>query len=189
MMQPEPFFFGYGSLVNRRTHDYGRVAPARLSGWRRVWQATDARPAAFLTVVRAPGAVTEGLIAAVPGADWAALDAREAAYQRHDATRDTAHDSDARAISVYAIAPERRRPSTPDHPILLSYLDTVIQGFLAEYGAAGAARFFDTTLGWDGCVLDDRAAPSYPRATRLHAEERAVVDAGLARVGVQVVRG
>ncbi|KGF67599.1 hypothetical protein LL06_21370, partial [Hoeflea sp. BAL378] len=34
-------YFGYGSLVNRRTLHPGVVAawPARLSGWRRTWRA------------------------------------------------------------------------------------------------------------------------------------------------------
>ena len=38
-----PAFFGYGSLVNRATHDYRQAVPARLKGWRRVWRGTDLR--------------------------------------------------------------------------------------------------------------------------------------------------
>ena len=30
-----PRFFGYGSLVNRDTHDYPNAVRATLSGWRR----------------------------------------------------------------------------------------------------------------------------------------------------------
>jgi hypothetical protein len=185
----EAFFFGYGSLVNRRTHVYTPGHRAALRGWRRAWRATDARPAAFLTVVRDPDAVTDGLIAPVPGGDWAALDAREAAYERHDASDHTHHESEASAIAVYAIAPDRMRHASDAHPILLSYLDTVVQGFLAEYGPAGAARFFDATIGWDLPVLDDRGAPRYPRAQPLTDAERMVVDDGLARLSVRVLRG
>lgn len=29
------YFFGYGSLVNRRTHDYAPLQKARVTGWRR----------------------------------------------------------------------------------------------------------------------------------------------------------
>ena len=36
----------------------------------------------------------------------------------------------------------------PKTPILLSYLDVVVQGYLAEFGEAGVARFFASTDGW-----------------------------------------
>ncbi len=35
----DPAFFGYGSLVNLRTHGYDDPRPATLHGWRRVWRA------------------------------------------------------------------------------------------------------------------------------------------------------
>jgi cation transport regulator ChaC len=75
-MENDPFFFGYGSLVNRDTHDFPHPARARVRGWARTWKRTKLRKVAFLTAVEAPGAQIEGLIAAVPGADWAALDPR-----------------------------------------------------------------------------------------------------------------
>ena len=59
----------------------------------------------------------------------------------------------------------------------------VVQGVVRLHGAAGAARFFETTHGW-GPVLDDRAAPRYARAQRLRGWERELVDEGLARLGV-----
>ena len=183
------FFFGYGSLVNRRTHAYAPVFNASLTGWRRAWRATDARPAAFLTVVRDPSATIQGLIAPVPGADWAALDAREAAYDRHDATDQVTHAAQVGSIAVYAISPDRMVAGGASHPILLSYLDVVIQGFLAEHGSDGPEEFFATTTGWDTPVLNDRAAPIYPRAQPLSASERALVDHGLARVGARIMTG
>ena len=45
-----------------------------------------------------------------------------------------------------------------------------------------AAAFFDTTDGWDTPVLDDRAAPLYPRAQTLTRQERGLTDALLAQV-------
>ena len=71
-----PYFFGYGSLVNRGTHDFDDAHPARLSGWRRIWRHTDLRPVAYLTVVPDASAEIDGLIAHVPDDDWAALDHR-----------------------------------------------------------------------------------------------------------------
>ena len=69
-----------------------------------------------------------------------------------------------------------------DHRILLSYLDGVVQGYTREFGEAGAEAFFDTTDGWGMAVLDDRAAPLYPRAQALTPQERALTDRLLAQV-------
>ncbi|NBC96377.1 MAG: gamma-glutamylcyclotransferase [Deinococcus-Thermus bacterium] len=173
-------FFGYGSLVNRATHAYGDPRPARLAGWRRVWVHTALRPVAYLSVEPADTEIA-GLVADVPGGDWAALDAREAAYdKRRVVTRLHACGSDAPA-RVYAVPTHHAAPPDTRHPVLLSYIDTVVQGFLDLFGEAGAAEFFATTAGWGGPIADDRAAPRYPRATELTRAERAVVDAGLAR--------
>ncbi|MBF9045988.1 gamma-glutamylcyclotransferase [Rhodobacterales bacterium LSUCC0031] len=180
----DPYFFGYGSLVNRATHGYRDAAPARVRGWVRVWQATAIRQIAYLSVQPAPEVEEiDGLIAAVPGGDWAALDAREHAYARHD-LRDVAHDHPrAGQIMIYQVEPRHVVP-TGRHPILLSYLDTVVQGFLREFGEEGVARFFATTKGWEAGLHDDRAAPRYPRAQTLSARERAIVDAGLQDIGM-----
>ena len=185
----DPHVFGYGSLVNRLTHAFADCHPARLSGWRRVWVHTGAREVAFLSAERVPGASVLGLVARVPGADWAALDAREWAYARHDVTGWVDHPAGAGVeVQVYAVS-EGAAPPSVRHPVLLSYLDAVVQGFLHLHGAQGAAEFFATTAGWDGPILDDRAAPLYPRAQVLTEEERAVVDAGIARVGARVIAG
>ncbi|EKE43908.1 hypothetical protein OCGS_1889 [Oceaniovalibus guishaninsula JLT2003] len=181
----DPHFFGYGSLVNLTTHDYAPARPAILHGWRRVWRTTDRRRAAFLTAVPAPGHAVEGMIAPVPGADWQALDTREAGYDRLPAPR---VDHGLRAdttIAVYAIPAHHALPG-PARPVLLSYLDVVVQGYARQFGAEGVARFFATTDGW-GAVADDRAAPLYPRARRLDPAETALVDTHLAALGVPCV--
>ena len=178
----EPFFFGYGSLVNRRTHAYDRAHPARLAGWRRTWAHTRLRRAAFLSAEPCEGAAIDGLIAAVPGADWAALDRREAAYRRVPVAGLVTHGAvDALEIEVYRVDESRLAPDTI-HPILLSYLDAVVQGFLHVHGPSGVERFFETTTGWDAPVQDDRSAPLYPRAQVLEPEERRLVDRMLARI-------
>lgn len=172
----DPFFFGYGSLVNRDTHDFPRAARARVRGWGRAWKRTRLRKVAFLTAVEVPGQEIDGLIAAVPGADWAALDLREYAYHRLPVV-DISHDSGPLSdIQIYRTKPEHDTDASDEHPILLSYLDTVLQGYLREFGPVGAAAFFDTTQGWESPILNDRAAPVYPRARVLSAEERGFVD-------------
>ncbi|MGP1357769.1 gamma-glutamylcyclotransferase family protein [Roseicyclus sp.] len=185
-MVGDPFFFGYGSLVNRRTHDYPRVALATVRGWARTWKRTRLRQVAFLTAVEAPGVEIEGLIAAVPDGDWTALDAREYAYHRLPVAEIAhGHGDAALDIQIYRTKPEHDTDASEAHPILLSYLDTVIQGYLTEFGEDGARRFFETTSGWEAPVFDDRARPVYPRATRTTAEERNLVDTELLLRGVR----
>jgi len=185
----DPFFFGYGSLVNRATHSFPQATRAVATGWGRTWKRTRLREVAFLTAVERPGAALEGLIAAVPGADWDSLDAREWAYHRmpvSDVAHDHAGDLD---IQIYRTKPEHDADGTAAHPILLSYLDTVVQGYLIEFGVAGAERFFETTDGWESPVLDDRAAPRYPRAQRLETAEIDFVDAQLRSIGAVLLQG
>lgn len=170
-----PAFFGYGSLVNINTHHYHKPIQATLPGWRRVWQHTHQRELAFLSVVECADCEIEGLVAQVPGADWAALDHRERAYRRRDVTKalGTKHRT-----AVYQVDPAQH--SDEQGLILLSYLDVVIQGYLRQFGEDGVARFFETTDGWDTPVLDDRDAPRYPRAQLLTDHETALVDDHLA---------
>ena len=174
----DPHFFGYGSLVNRATHDYPRATTAQVQGWRRVWTHTKLRKLAFLSVHPAPGAQIDGLIAAVPGHDWDALDTRERAYDRHLVPD---HSTSLDQVHIYAVTPDHIDAPDARHPILLSYIDVVVQGFLREFGVEGAVRFFETTDGWDTPILDDRTAPLYPRHQRLTPEETAFVDTQLRR--------
>ena len=93
-------------------------------------------------------------------------------HARHAAQTDPAPGE----VSVYAVDPADWVPQG-DHVILRSYLDVVMQGFLHVFGSDGAAQFVRTTDGWDIPIRDDRAAPIYPRAQVLTAEETALVDA------------
>ncbi|MCC1493777.1 gamma-glutamylcyclotransferase family protein [Cognatishimia sp. F0-27] len=184
----DTYFFGYGSLVNAMTHSFAPVHTARLNGWTRSWVATRERRVAYLTAIPSPGASIDGLIAPVSGPDWHSLDERERAYARHAVAAQVETGCDtARTIAVYAIEPDKRLPPSRDHPVLLSYLDVVIQGYLHRFGPDGAARFFQTTQGWDSPILDDRAAPQYPRAQTLTAPEQAFVDAHLTALKARII--
>ena len=184
------YFFGYGSLVNRDTHDFKEAHTAQLSGWRRVWRHTSLRKVAYLTVIPDETSRIDGLIAAVPGQDWAALDARERAYDRvaaaHQVTHALTHSPD---IAVYAIPEGRHDVPTETHPALLSYIDVVVQGYLREFGEDGARRFFDTTDGWQHTpVLDDRSDPVYPRHRRLSLDEYGFIDTQLRERDIRILR-
>ncbi len=181
-----PFFFGYGSLVNRATHSYGTAHPARISGWRRVWRHVTTREVAFLTAYTAEGHDIDGLIAEVPDGDWQMLDEREFSYIRDQATGVTHPLTGTHDIQIYHAPPELHLPALEKRPILLSYLDAVVQGYLSEFGETGVRGFFDTTDGWDAPIRNDRAAPIYKRHQRLSPEERALADSELARVGAEI---
>lgn len=189
MINKDRYFFGYGSLVNRDTHRFEGAHPARLSGWRRIWRHTKLREVAYLTVVPDATAEIDGLIAGVPEGDWAALDLREGAYDRVEAAHQVTHKlPHAPQIVVYAIPEGKHGKPSTSGPVLQSYIDVVVQGYLREFGEEGAVRFFDSTEGWDAPVLADRNDPVYPRHCRLSAQERRFVDDHLERLGVTFLR-
>ncbi|MEM6658863.1 MAG: gamma-glutamylcyclotransferase family protein [Pseudomonadota bacterium] len=185
---PDPYFFGYGSLVNLATHDFPDPRPAHLTGWRRTWRHTDLRPVAFLTAVPDAESQIEGMIAHVPGNDWAALDQREWAYDRIAATDAVTHSSTKGIeVAVYAVPHGRHAEPTHKHPLLLSYIDVVIQGYLRAFGEDGADRFFATTDGWDAPVLNDRGEPRYARHQQLSPTETDFVDSRLRSFGARII--
>lgn len=186
--QEGAFFFGYGSLVNLSTHDYADAHPARARGWRRAWRHTQLRPVAFLTALPDPGSTIDGMIAQVPGDDWSALDEREHAYARVAVPDDIDHPLPHRIdVAIYSIPHDAHGRPDAAHPVLMSYLDVVVQGYLQQYGEAGARRFFDSTSGWDAPVMDDRENPVYPRHRLLAPGERDFVDAELRRLKVRII--
>jgi len=189
MQTHHAYFFGYGSLVNRKTHHFSDAHRAQLRGWRRVWRHTSLRDVAYLTVVADETSVIDGLIAAVPADDWAALDEREGAYDRVPASHQVAHAlKHAPDIAVYSVPDSLRQTPEAKGPVLLSYIDVVVQGYFNEYGEAGVTRFFETTDGWDAPIIDDRPAPRYPRHQTVSRDEVALVDQHLRDLGVTLSR-
>ncbi|WP_247744914.1 gamma-glutamylcyclotransferase family protein [Shimia sp. R11_0] len=182
------YFFGYGSLVNLHTHGYDEAHDATLHGWRRVWYHTSLRPIAFLSVERHAESHIHGLIAQVPKNDWAVLDEREFAYDRVGISTQVAHPlSDTLDVAVYQVSSDHKTEEDIQHPILLSYIDVVAQGFLHRLGEDAVADFFTTTQGWDAPILNDRAAPIYPRHQTLTGSETAMVDHHLKTLGTKII--
>lgn len=171
-------FFGYGSLVNAKTHSYTNIAPARLKGWRRRWAHRINRNGltlTSLTITPVKGAETLGAVAKLDGGDWSVLDAREIGYERQPQPAD-AFSPEMQSVSIYKSLAENNKPGNEAHPILQSYLDCVLQGFLQMHGDQAAADFIATTDGWDTPILQDRAEPIYPRAIELTIRETALID-------------
>ncbi|MBC7283114.1 gamma-glutamylcyclotransferase family protein [Hoeflea sp.] len=195
-------YFGYGSLVNRATLGPGVVAawPARLRGWRRTWRARpDMGPTplavlapgpapCLLSAHPDPGSAIDGLLVIDLADNLTSVDAREFRYHRRligvDAL-DFGGEIPALArraeipLHVYEARIEHPPVAGPS-PILRSYLDTVMQGFLCEFGETGLSRFVAETEAFDRPVLEDREAPLYGRAVALSPGEIALFDAVLA---------
>ena len=177
--------FGYGSLVNKDTLATGTPAiRVRVAGWRRAWRhsgLTAFGRRCTLTVYRDPDSAIDGVVIAQPLDTLPALDRREGQYGRHPVETGALEWLDPRpdgwpAPFVYVGNDEHRRPGDAEHPVMLSYLDVVIAGFLRTFGETGADRFRHTTDDWHVPVLNDRAAPRYPRALSLNSGERGRVD-------------
>lgn len=171
--------FGYGSLVNRATLPaFLGARRTRATGLRRAWRACSVGASGglcALSVVADAGGAIDGLVVTFDDAAWPIIREREKNY-------DPAPLPGEPDVLVFRAKPEADRPGDADHPIHLSYVDTTLQGFLREFGEEGAQRFIASTEGWHVPLVDDRAAPTYPRAQVLTARERAVVDALLESV-------
>ena len=183
------YFFGYGSLVNAATHRYAPTERLRIQGWRRTWRQVADHPVALLSAMPDDDSAIDGLIAPVPDNNWAALDAREQGYNLLVLTPAALPDSyQEHDIAIYAV-PETPVDGDPHkRPILLSYLDVVLQGYLQQFGPLGAEQFLATTDGWDRPVQDDRAAPRYPRHQALDATQLAFVDSAIERLALSVIQ-
>ncbi len=171
MVNPRTEFFGYGSLVNLATHAYKNPRKANVRGWRRQWVYSATRDLSFLTVATDPHTSIQGMIADVTDLGWDKLDEREAAYQRF-----ALENNDLAGVQIYVADPKHIAPSGQNKPILLSYLDCVVQGFLAQFGEDGVSAFFDSTSGWERPIKNDRKNPIYPRAQTLNMGETQLVN-------------
>ncbi|MEQ8589714.1 MAG: gamma-glutamylcyclotransferase family protein [Roseitalea porphyridii] len=205
-------YFGYGSLVNRATLRTGIVAAhrARLKGWRRTWRSrpdggpSPARTASagvtpsFLSAGRAADAAIDGLLIVDYAHNLAAVDAREFHYHRRRISLDDLEFAElsgiagsglhethgpGSGIALYVYEGRTDLPHAPGPaPILRSYLDAVMQGFLREFGEAGLHRFVAETGAFHTPIHEDRDAPLYPRAVTLSADEADLFEAALATV-------
>lgn len=181
-------YIGYGSLVNRDTlrTDFLHAQPVRLHGWRRCWRPRHQNdpilrdpPTSLLSARRVPEGFIDGLLVFDKRTNLPAMDERELTYDRIPVPRERidglATDLPACEIFVYE-AQTNAASHDPEHPILQSYLDAVLQGFLREFGQPGVHHFLATTDGFERQLHTDRHDPHYPRSVQLTVEERDFFD-------------
>ena len=168
--------------MNRETRPAGEFSkPATLKGWRRVWENRTADPnrvqqctSLSAEALKQPsGGSIDGVIGRMPRSHLAQLDEREAGYDRLALSVDQFDISDnhvgveADVIYVYQSERQNRFLANDEHPILQSYIDCVLAGYLTQFGPSGMQAMVDSTRGWNRPIMDDRAAPHYPRAVQL----------------------
>lgn len=188
--------FGYGSLVNRHTLPADSVSVrVRVSGWRRAWRLsadTERGRRCTLTVIPDADCAILGTVVAQPATRADALRQREAFYAKADVPAAAIEWIDDRPPGwpdpfIHVGEPAFARAGDHDYPILLSYVETVLAGFLNTFGDDGPGHFIETTADWHVPVLNDRSNPIYPRAIALTAQERGLVDRLLTQAGVTPV--
>lgn len=183
-------YFGFGSLVNTATlrTDYIETIPVALKGWRRHWQgrpAVDDPEIALLSIHKYDNAQLYGLIVVDSLENLEAVDEREQGYQRVQLSHDDFHAQgrDLPANLYVYVANAANEPDSQP-PLLQSYLDAVMQGYLNEYGSNGLAHFIETTIGFEREIILDRSQPRYPRAIKLDQTSAELFDNTLRSAGV-----
>lgn len=185
-------YIGYGSLVNRETlrTDYVHAQPVRLHGWRRCWRPRmqgDPIPSrtqtSLLSARQVPDSVIDGLLVFDKLSNLPAVDEREATYdritvpiERMEVLGGPIPDC---VVYVYK-ARTNTAQDDPEHPILQSYLDAVLQGYLREFGTQGVHDFIASTDGFERDIHIDRHDPIYTRPVTLEDHERHMFDSLLA---------
>jgi cation transport protein ChaC len=182
------YYFGYGSLVNRDTRPAGEFSePATLKGWRRVWENRTAdsersQQCTSLTIEElenpSMGSV-DGVVARMPVSELPQLDKREAGYDRLKLPADQFELTDGvetEFVYVYQSAIPNRFLADEEHPILQSYIDCVLAGYLTLFERSGMQAMIESTRGWDRPVMNDRTAPHYPRAVEIDADLQLLID-------------
>lgn len=185
------FYFGYGSLVNRATRPADEFStPVRLHGWHRSWthrvrHLELGRGSCSLSVTdldsggspEIAATAIDGVLVPISEEDLPTLDARESGYDRvalpreqfellHGAKLDMSGDAE---FFLYRSNADHEGSASDAHPILQSYVDCVMAGYLKYYGEQGLREFVASTDGWYGQILNDRTTPLYVRAQSIDA--------------------
>lgn len=184
-------YFGFGSLVNTSTlrTDYIETIPVALKGWRRHWQgrpAVDDPEIALLSIHRHENAQLHGLIVVDSLENLDAVDEREQGYQRVQLSHDDfVVEGRTLPANLYVYVANTANEPDAQPPLLQSYLDAVMQGYLNEYGSNGLTHFIETTIGFDRPIIKDRNQPQYPRAIELDESSAELFDNTLRTAGVR----
>lgn len=145
---------------------------------------------ALLSVHRDPACTIGGMLVVDRAENLPALDERERLYDRVAISRNDLVGEDLAGI-LEPISPQNlfiyvgQIAAVGQPPLLQSYLDTVMAGFLEAHGESGVEAFIASTTGFGREIIRDRAAPIYPRAVVLADGLADLFDGMFARAGVR----
>lgn len=170
---PKNYIFGYGSLVNAqsRARTLGKhvdAIPVRISkdfGYRRAWN----YPAGGFTALGLEKSDTpatiNGVIYPASGDDMQKWDERESGYRRVQIPWQFVEPATWLNIPtsghLWVYVPVNAQPPKPELPLVQSYIDVCMIGFL-EYDDDFAKEFLETTFGWSTLWLNDRVQSRRP---------------------------
>lgn len=192
------FIFGFGSIVNDESRrslnpDSGDPIPVRISpefGYKRMWnfQSSSAKLTALgLAKVHDPTKRTtiNGIIYPVNDVHLIDLDEREEGYDRVEVPTDMIQTVNWQKLpdheyTIWIYIPKGGNnitgtdlnPADKYYPILQTYIDVVLLGFL-KYGENFVLEFLYTTGWWSKYWLNDRQVPRRPW---LHQSKYKIID-------------
>lgn len=79
---------------------------------------------------------------------------------------------------------KQKSQAVKDFPIFQSYVDTCFAGCLESASLQFAKEFIDSTHGWEGHWINDRAEPRYPRAADVTEKMQVRIDSLLEAANV-----
>ena len=184
-------YFGFGSLVNKHTlrTDYQDTVPARLTGWRRHWQArtiTLEYNVALLSIHRDPCCTIQGMLVIDREDNLPLVDEREKGYMRLRLSPEDLEFSNGYEPpeQLYVYVADEAEGLVDDGALLQSYLDAVLQGYHQVYGEEGVDHFIETTAKFQRTLITDRDSPYYSRSVALETGQGELFDRALAGAGV-----
>ena len=185
-------YFGYGSLVNRNTRPAQEIAhSARLNGWQRVWDHRVSDPyrdkrCTSLSIEPSREVAVEGVVVRLELDKLPQLDQREAGYDRlilpasdFDLPEELLEQMATEGmdeIMVYRSQEHNRGLADAENPVLQSYVDCVMAGYLHRFGEEGVNALVSSTRGWECSLFNDRTEPFYPRWVEVSSADQQYFD-------------
>lgn len=180
--------FGFGSIINTSTHASwledvnassfpGRIVRVR-GHYQRAWNFRSATGFTALGILKDDGQTHEmnGVLFKIPDSVIANFDRREVGYDRIEIPHDSiellppeyhvnpqlAHEFGDLPKKVWIYVPQEGHDADENHPLLQSYVDTVMQGCLEWGGQIMAQEFVSTTVQWSPYFLNDTPSSRRP---------------------------
>lgn len=190
---PETIVLGYGSLMNQSSREtYNNInslcLPVKVHGWKREWVTRSvAEQQTYVGAIQAQNSVINAQ--AVPSVIDQMLLKREVDYRFVEIQPDSVQFT--REVcpeirqkinnsNIYICESLLIEAPTKKFPVYQSYLDTCLAGCIEVGGEMEATAFMRSTSGWPSFgVIDDRAAPRYPRVGHISKESYEIIDSVL----------